>query len=143
MRMCSYNFSGCKLALFVGSQLVVYKRDQIVGIPYPGLLDLPGGGRDAVETPEQCVLRELGEEFGLVIAPERLCYRREYSLPNSIEVGYFFAVDIGEVALNTIRFGDEGQYWGLIEAAEYGQHPKAIAHLQQLVLEYCALHDRL
>lgn len=39
------DFGGAKLILFIGKQIVVLRRDQKPDIPWPGRLDLPGGGR--------------------------------------------------------------------------------------------------
>ena len=56
------SFSGAKLALFLGADLLVIKRDDRPDIPYPGYWDLPGGGREGDETPQACALRETYEE---------------------------------------------------------------------------------
>src|SRR3546814_18606002 len=45
-------FSGAKIALTCGQRLVAYQRDVKPAIPWPGLWDLPGGGREGGETPE-------------------------------------------------------------------------------------------
>lgn len=131
--MADENFDGCKLALFYGSLLLVYKRDALPSILYPGLLDLPGGGRESGESPEQCVLRELHEEFGLVLPPNRLRYRQPYTPAHSANKAYFFVADLTESELDSLCFGTEGQFWGLMEAADYAQHPLAIGHLRRLV----------
>jgi len=49
-------FSGCKIAYVYEGRILVYKRDNNINIPYSGLWDLPGGGRDGKESPEQCIL---------------------------------------------------------------------------------------
>ena len=63
-------FSGAKIALFMGDDLLVIKRDDKPDIPYPGHWDLPGGGREGDETPELCALREAREEAQLVLAQQ-------------------------------------------------------------------------
>ena len=60
-------FVGAKLALFLGDHLAVILRDDRPDIPWPGRLDLPGGGRDGDENPQDCVLRETREELGLAL----------------------------------------------------------------------------
>lgn len=65
-------FSGTKIALFCQTNLVVYLRDEKAGIPFPGLWDLPGGGREADESPIECVIREVEEEFGLRLSAENI-----------------------------------------------------------------------
>jgi len=74
--MSREDFHGSKVALFYKQQVLLLRRDDIPTIEYPDYWDFPGGGREGLETPEQCVLRELFEEFGLKIAEERLTYKR-------------------------------------------------------------------
>ncbi|WP_394494969.1 NUDIX domain-containing protein [Shewanella sp. ENK2] len=69
-------FTGCKMALISGRQLVVYLRDNLATIPYPNCWDFPGGGREGNETAEECVLRELYEEFSLVLTKACLIYKQ-------------------------------------------------------------------
>ena len=81
-------FGGAKIALLCDDRLLVYQRDDKPGIPWPGLWDLPGGGRENGETPLQCVQRETQEEFGVAIAECR-DWRRRYDgiLPGSPPTG--------------------------------------------------------
>ncbi|MCW0460299.1 hypothetical protein NB717_001367 [Xanthomonas sacchari] len=106
-------FNGAKLALLCDDALLVYQRDVKPEIPWPGLWDLPGGGREDDESPERCALRELQEEFGLVLEEDRLTWGRCYpslqpgSLPSWLFVGRLSCVEIA-----SIRFGDEGRGGG-------------------------------
>jgi len=133
--MSAGDFSGCKLALICGERVLVYARDRKEGILYPGLLDLPGGAREGRESPEECVLRELAEEFGLRLAAERLLYRSRYALPDARGHAWFFAgrLDVREIA--EIEFGDEGSHWELLPIEEFLVHPQAIPHLQARLCE--------
>ena len=84
-------FSGSKQAALHGDGLLVYRRDAKPGIPFPGMIDLPGGGREGEEGPAECVLRELAEEFGLRVPTERLHYCRAYPLSwNQPTPSWFF-----------------------------------------------------
>ena len=74
-------FSGTKLALFIGPKVLVILRDDFPNIPYPGHWDFPGGARDGDETPEACVMRETWEEVGLHLPASRLIRVAEYSRP--------------------------------------------------------------
>lgn len=40
--MKSDDFGDCKLALMQGQNVLIYMRDEKEGIPFPGMLDLPG-----------------------------------------------------------------------------------------------------
>ncbi|WP_340115291.1 NUDIX hydrolase [Pelagibius sp. 7325] len=128
---------GAKIALVCGRRLVVYRRDDKPTIPWPGLWDLPGGGREGGETPVQCALREVEEEFGLALVPDRIHWCRRY--PSALVAGqasYFLAAAIGEAEIAAVRFGDEGQYWRMMEITEFLAHPEAIGHLRQRLSDY-------
>lgn len=119
-------FSGAKLALFIGADLLVIRRDDDPTIPYPGHWDLPGGGREEAESPEQCALRETREEVGLIVPPEQLSWSRSYLRPRGKV--WFFAAHLPEAAAGLVRLGDEGQGWSLMAPEVYCEHPLAIPH---------------
>ena len=130
------DFHGAKLALFCESELLVYRRDERDDIPFPGKWDFPGGGREGKETPEQCVLRELNEEFSIRLDQDRLIYRRDYSLPYRTAKSCFFAALAERSELDSIEFGDEGQYWKLMAINEYLVHNDGIPNLQMRLRDY-------
>jgi len=72
-------FSGAKIAVLCDGRLLTYLRDALPTIPWPGLWDLPGGGREDAETPLQCALRETREEFGLSLDPAWIVWERVYA----------------------------------------------------------------
>lgn len=55
-------------ALIDGDKLFIAKRP--VGDPLAGKWELPGGKIDPGESPEECLVREMQEEFGIRIAVE-------------------------------------------------------------------------
>ena len=124
-------FTGCKLAYFVGGKLLVYRRDEYPNLIHAGLWDCPGGGREGQESPESCVLRELKEEFGLDIPYSRLIYKARHSNYALTGNAYFFAVQgkLSEIA--AIRFGEEGQYWQLMDIGVFLESNDAIETLKQ------------
>lgn len=133
------DFSGAKIALVCGPRLVAYRRDLKPTIPWPGLWDLPGGGREGGETPEACALREVREEFGIVLTPDRVHWRRRY--PGALHgqrQSYFLAASISAPEVAAIRFGDEGQCWRMMGVDEFLAHPEGIAHLQARLSDYLA-----
>ena len=126
------DFVGCKLLLVTGDHLLTYLRDDTPGLPFAAQWDLPGGGREGDETPEACVLRELHEEFGLILPEARLLRRWDYpSMMDASRASWFFVgvMDAAEIA--AIRFGDEGQYWQLMPVADFLNHTSAVPELQR------------
>lgn len=127
-------FTGAKAALFCGTRLLAYLRDDRPGLRWPGRWDLPGGGREGDETAEACLLRELHEEFGLRLPVARLTVRLDLpamDLPGRRAV--FFAGRITEAELAAVRFGTEGQRWEAMEVSAWLTHPLAIPPLQDRV----------
>lgn len=137
------DFAGAKLAALVDDHILTYRRDTKPNIPWPGLIDLPGGGREGDESPATCVLRELHEEFGLHLPESRLWWARPFPAMDARSgslgrTGWFLAVTITHAEIATIRFGDEGHSPQLLGVADFLAASDAIAPLQQrlrLVLE--------
>ncbi|HLQ20119.1 MAG TPA: NUDIX hydrolase [Tabrizicola sp.] len=126
------DFTGAKAAFFCGSTVLVYLRDEKPGLRWAGLWDLPGGGREGDEGPEDCLLRELWEEFGLRFAPDRLIWRRVF--PSMVEDGrlsLFFAGRLDREEVRQIRFGDEGQGWELMPVEVFMGHPLGVPEMQR------------
>lgn len=125
-------FTGSKIALLHEGRVLVYLRDDSASIPFPGHWDLPGGGRENDETPDECALRELFEEFGLRLDPARVIWRwahPSWSSPGS--VAHFMVAHIGPEDISQIVFGDEGQRWEMMPVATYLAHPLAVPHLRE------------
>lgn len=129
-------FTGCKLAYILNGDLLVYKRDNRLDIPFPDLWDFPGGGREGDETAEQCVLRELKEEFSISLPASRLIFKR--AVPNHLNngVSFFFAAYAKQCEVDAIVFGDEGQRWELMAIDKYMAHPQAITVLKSRLQSY-------
>ena len=131
MNLAAEDFVGAKLLLVHDGQALTYLRDDRPGLPWAGLWDLPGGGREGEETPEACVLRELEEEFGLAFPPARLLWRRAFgSLVDPARTGWFFAGRLDAADITAIRFGNEGQHWRMMALADWLDHPGGVRPLQ-------------
>jgi 8-oxo-dGTP diphosphatase len=122
-------FKGAKLILFFGDDLLVIRRDDKISIPFPNLLDWPGGGREGIETPEECVLRETKEEIGIGLAPSDLVWKSEHLRPSWRS--WFFSAHLPASAIPQIQFGDEGRGWFMIPPEEYLLRDDAIPHFQE------------
>lgn len=129
-------FTGAKIVLHSNRQLVAYLRDEKPEIPFPGRWDLPGGGREANETPSQCAVREVEEEFGLKIPVERVTWSRRYAsrMKGGLD-SYFLAAPLLPEEIGQIAFGDEGQCWRMMTFEEFLGHD-AVPDLQLRLQEF-------
>ena len=131
------DFHGAKVALFVGNEILVYRRDDKPDIPFPDMLDLPGGGRESCESGVQCVARETQEEFGINIAIEKFEYIEAY--PNWRNEGLaalFYVCYLPSTVMHDIVFGDEGQNWQTMPVKDFLMRPDAVPHLQERLTQY-------
>jgi 8-oxo-dGTP diphosphatase len=133
-------FSGAKLALFLGDDLLVIQRDDRPDIPYPGHWDFPGGGREGGETPQACVLRETFEEVGLRLHESDLTWSNSYLRPRGVV--WIFAAHLPRDRSRDIRFGSEGQGWRLMPPQTYIAHPLAVPHFAGQLRRYLRLRAR-
>lgn len=131
------DFHGAKIALTFGERLVTYKRDNIPTIPSPGLWDLPGGGREGSETPVACALREVEEEFGLIIEPRTVRWCRPYAgAIAGTPCSYFLAASIDPERLDYVCFGSEGERWEPMRIRDFLDHAQAVPILQQRLRDW-------
>lgn len=126
------DFVGCKAAFFCGADILTYLRDDKPGLPMAGLRDLPGGGHEGDERPEDCLLREMEEEFGLRLPPARLIWRRVFpSMPDAARSSVFFGGRLAMAEVRAIRFGEEGQRWAMLPVAAFLAHSAAIPEMRR------------
>ncbi|WP_170418075.1 NUDIX domain-containing protein [Ruegeria atlantica] len=123
-------FTGAKVALFLGSDLLVIQRDDRKDIPFPGHFDFPGGGREGSETPIECVRRETLEEVGLHLEEADFVWSRRYGQSR------FFAAHRPPGNVNLIRFGDEGQGWCLMSPERYLENALAVPNFVIRLRDY-------
>lgn len=138
----SGEFTGCKLAYILKDQVLVYKRDDLPAIPFPGLWDFPGGAREGDESAEACVLRELQEEFAIALPSSRLIYKK--AVPNYTRDGraYFFVAHATADEIEAIEFSDEGQFWRMMPIDDFLQHPRVVPGLITRLRAYLASEER-
>lgn len=133
-------FHGCKLALFVGDQLLCILRDDIPNIPFPNMWDFPGGGREGSETPDETIARELDEELGLDFAAvEVLWHVKTPAAHTPGEMVCFYVGRLPEGAEQGVRFGDEGQRWALFDVDEVLRRADVVPSLSGRLRSYLGL----
>lgn len=131
------DFSGAKIALFLGDHVLVYQRDDFPGLRYAGMWDLPGGGRENDETPVECALRELEEEFGIRIDPDVIIWHRIY--PSADFTGlsaHFFVGTVTRQHVDAIVFGNEGQQWSLVHIDQLLNREDFVSHYRDRLRDY-------
>lgn len=129
-------FSGAKLAVFLGDDLLVIKRDNKPDIPYPGHWDLPGGGREGDETPLECALRETNEEVSLSIPPTQINWSRCYERARGRV--WFFVTCQPASLVSQVQLGSEGQCWRLMEPEKYCRDSLAVPHFVDQIQAFLA-----
>lgn len=131
------DFHGAKVAFFIDDHILVYRRDNRPDIPFPNMLDLPGGGRENGESGAECVARETFEEFGIRVATDQLEHVQTYrNWRGAGEVALFFVCQLSPNILDDIVFGDEGQGWKTMPVDEFLASDDAVPHLQLRVQEF-------
>lgn len=133
------DFHGVKIALLWDGKVVTYLRDNKPGLTWAGLWDLPGGGRENNETPDECVIREVQEEFGFTLDPSKIVWRKTYpsmQLPDQNAV--FMVARIDQSDIGNITFGGEGECWKLMTIDEYLKLSSAVGPLQNHFRDFLA-----
>ncbi len=130
-------FHGAKIALLIDDQVITFLRDDKPNIDWPGHWDFPGGGREGDESPDECVLREVWEEFEIALDPTAILWRKLYpnvfaERPNSV----FMAATVSAEQVSAIRFGSEGQRWLLSSVTQFLENPGAVPYLRERLSDY-------
>lgn len=137
------DFQGANAAILIGERLLTLLRDDLPDIDWPGWWDLPGGGREGEEQPEDTILREIREEVGLALHPGLLGWRRAFpSVTRPGSTSWFFAIELPAKTEADIVLGCEGQGWRLVAPGLFLEDPKAIPYLQDRLRVWLAERDR-
>lgn len=130
-------FNGVKAALIFGQDLVVYLRDNKPGLRFANMWDFPGGGREGEETPIQCLIREVEEEFSISLDPTSLVWQREYpAMHDPSQRAYFFVANLTQTEIDRIQFGTEGQRWSMMPITEFFQRADVVPDLKNRLQDY-------
>lgn len=140
-RAAPVGYRGAKLAVLVGDSVLTLLRDDKPDIPFPGMWDLPGGGREGDEPPEVCALRETREELGLDLPADVIGWRREF--PSSLGEGtaWFFVAELPGLDLDQVVLGDEGQRWKVMPIDHFIDNARAVPHLRNRLRTYLKERD--
>lgn len=133
----TFDFSGCKIALLHGKTILSILRDDIPTIPYPNMWDFPGGGREADETPFECIYREVMEELGIELREKAIVWVKKYpGVANPNHTHFFMVGQISQEELDSISFGDEGQGYKLVDIEELLADENVIPQLKSRLGDY-------
>lgn len=132
------DFSGAKGLIFLNDKIIAYRRDNKTSNS-PGLIDLPGGGREEDESPFDTLKREVMEEFGIKIVKEEIISSfRQDSFVNPGTKSFFFVVKTSGLEAKDIVFGNEGTEWMLMATDEFIHRSDGIERQQKRVERYLA-----
>lgn len=133
-------FDGAKAAVFIGEQLLIYRRDNRPDIAWPDHWDFPGGGREGTETPEETLFREVHEEFGLTVGAQNVIWARNYEAAHRPDAKvWFFVLALPASAEARIVFGDEGQHWTLISLEQFRGLDDVVPSLRNRLKDWTAV----
>lgn len=107
-----------------------------------GKWDLPGGGRENDESPEQTVIREVYEEFKIQMEPSQIIYRKGY--PSDRFIGSTSIFMVGRLRTEQtkgISFGEEGQRYKFVDIYDFLDMEDAIPHLKERLKDYLAAQE--
>lgn len=135
------DFNGAKVALFVGEEVLIIRRDDRTDIPFPNMWDFPGGGREGQETPFETMARETREEVSLHVPKGAVIWERQFQ-PNDIPVWFFVARLPGSAAAQIV-LGDEGQAWRLVAPESFLTMDSTIPSLVSRLREWMTLERLL
>jgi 8-oxo-dGTP diphosphatase len=131
-------FNGVNIALITeNNEILTYLRDDRPDLFMANKWDLPGGGREAGESPFQTVHREVGEEFGIAVTPSQIQYERGYPsdrFPGTVSV--FMVASLIDLQVENIKFGSEGQCYKIIPVDEWLVMKGAVIDLQNRLRDY-------
>lgn len=134
-------FGGAKLALYLGDRLAVMLRDATPGLIYAGHWDLPGGGREGEESPQDCALRETREELGLAVPVRALRWGAKFG--QGAAARWFYVAQLPQEAADDVVFGNEGQGWTLMREARFLSHPRGVPAFQERLKVWVALRGAI
>lgn len=114
----------------------MHLRDNKPGLFNANMWDFPGGGRENAETPEQCGMREIKEEFGIVMPASAIIWQKVYRAqkdPNRKAV--FMVAELNGLNVKNIQL-TEGQKWEWFDQETFFEKSDVIEALKTRFRDY-------
>lgn len=73
-------------------EILLLLRDDNPDIKFPNMWDIPGGHVEENENPDECIKREIAEEFGISISDFHLFEEKEF--PDRFEYTFWMKADL-------------------------------------------------
>ena len=130
------DFHGVKIALLYDDKLLMQLRDNKPGLFNANMWDFAGGGREGDETPQECAIREVREEFEIELNPEDFVWKKDYPAqkdPNQRAI--FMVAEVSREDIENIRL-NEGQEWKLFDQGEFFERDDVIEALKERFSDY-------
>lgn len=130
------NFHGVKVALLYEDKLLMHLRDNKPGLFNANMWDFPGGGREGEETPVECAIREVNEEFEIKLTPESFLWKKDFpAQKDSSQRAYFMVASINKEQFENIKL-HEGQKWDLFTQGDFLEREDVIDALKDRFFDY-------
>ncbi|MDR3559807.1 MAG: NUDIX domain-containing protein [Candidatus Pacebacteria bacterium] len=120
--------------LFVSDneEVLLFLRDNIPSIPFPGCWDVPGGHVEEGETPEDCIVREMEEEIEINIGKPALFKKTD--LNDRTEYTFWKKADFNIDDINLHE--GQGMKWFSEEDAKNLPEDKIYLGFKPIILEF-------
>ena len=104
-------FNGVKIAVLIDGNLLMHLRDNKPGLFQANMWDFPGGGREGNETPQECAIREIKEEFDITLDPRLIVWEKVFpAMKDPTQNAFFMVAKVPKEVLDTVTLS-EGQKW--------------------------------
>jgi 8-oxo-dGTP diphosphatase len=130
------NFHGVKVALLCEGKLLMHLRDNKPGLFNANMWDFAGGGREGEETPQECAMREVKEEFEIELTSELFIWEKDYpAQKDPSQKAYFMVAKVSQGDIDNINL-TEGQRWALFTKEDFFAKEDVILALKERFSDY-------
>lgn len=129
-------FHGVKIAILVEDKILMFLRDNKPGLFNANMWDFLGGGREGNETPHECAIREVQEEFGINLSPNSFIWEKIYpAQKDPTQKAVFIVAKLPKEYLNNVVL-TEGQKWDLFDQENFFAKEDVIPALKKRFRDY-------